>query len=110
MHPHLHPSPEKVEKMHLIEGAFGLILFDDKGIITSTFIIEKGSQEFIAVPAFTWHTYVMLTKRAIVYETMEGKYDPSTWKEMATWAPSENTSEASDYLEMLKVPFQDRIA
>jgi hypothetical protein len=44
----------------------------------------------------------MLTKEVIVFETMEGVYNPSTWKKMASWAPSENTPDASAYLEMLK--------
>jgi len=33
---------------------------------------------------------------------MEGVYNPSTWKKMAPWAPSENTLEAPAYLERLK--------
>jgi len=105
MHPHLHPSEEKIEKMYLVEGAFGLVTFDDKGKIIGTTVMEKGGQIFIEVPAFTWHTYVMLTKKTIVYETMKGKYDPLTWKKMATWAPSENSPEALPYLEMLKAQF-----
>lgn len=102
MHPHLHPSEEKVEKMYLLEGSFALITFDDDGEVTNTYVLAKGTRESIDVPAFTWHTYVMLTKEVIVFETMEGVYNPSTWKEMASWAPSENTPDAPAYLEMLK--------
>jgi cupin fold WbuC family metalloprotein len=29
MQPHLHPGAEKIEKMHLIHGAFALIIFDN---------------------------------------------------------------------------------
>ena len=32
---------------------------------------------------------------------MEGFYEPATWKEMAPWAPDENTAEAVPFLEML---------
>lgn len=102
MHPHLHPSEEKIEKMYLVKGSFALITFSDEGKVKETFILEKGGRESIEVPAFTWHTYVMLSKEVIVYETMEGVYEPSTWKEMASWAPSENSDEAASYLEMLK--------
>ena len=102
MHPHLHPGKEKIEKMYLVDGSFALITFDDNGKSTGTYTLVKGGRESIDVPAFTWHTYVMLTKEVIVYETMEGFYDPSTWKEMAPWAPSENTSDAPAYLEKLK--------
>jgi cupin fold WbuC family metalloprotein len=102
MHPHLHPGVEKIEKMHLIQGSFALVIFDENGGVKETIVLEKGGKEYVTVPAFTWHTYVMLTKEVIVYETMEGVYDPATWKEMASWAPAENTEDAVPFLEMLK--------
>ena len=102
MQPHFHPGDEKIEKMYLLKGAFALIQFDVKGEITNTTILEKGARESINVPAFSWHTYVMLTKEVIVYETMEGVYEPSTWKVMAQCAPVENTQEAAEYLNFLK--------
>ena len=102
MQPHLHPGDEKIEKMYLIDGVFVLFFFDDKGIITDKFTIKKGGIEAIEVPAFTWHTYVMLSEEVVIYETMEGGYDPLTWKEMATWAPIENTEEGFAYFDLLK--------
>jgi cupin fold WbuC family metalloprotein len=102
MQPHLHPGSEKIEKMHLVHGSFALITFDDNGKVIETNILEKEKNEFIAVPAFSWHTYVMLSDEVIVYEEMNGVYEPSSWKEMASWAPKENTSEADKYLESLR--------
>ena len=102
MHPHLHPSKEKIEKMYLINGSFALIIFDDKGEVTESIILEKGKKEFIAVPAFIWHTYVMLSDKVIIYETMEGLYDPKTWKILASWAPEESSQRSLLYLESLK--------
>ena len=102
MHPHLHPSDEKVENMYLIKGSFGLIEFDDNGSINKSTILQQGDLTSIKVPAFTWHTYVMLSDENIVYETMEGKYEPETWKRMAPWAPIEESEEASSYLKELK--------
>jgi len=102
MMPHLHPSDEKIEKMFLIDGSFALILFDNRGEISECIILEKGKRESVDVPAFTWHTYVMLTEKVAIYETMEGVYEPSTWKKMASWAPLENTPEAAHYLSFLK--------
>ena len=66
-----------------LEGSFALIIFDEKGEIIESIILEKGKKEIVSVPAFTWHTYVMLTDQVIVYEEMEGVYHPSSWKEMA---------------------------
>lgn len=102
MQPHLHPGDEKIEKMFLLEGSFALVLFDDNGGIEKVIVLEGGGRESIEVPAFAWHTYIMLTKEVVIYETMEGMYNPETWKEMASWAPLENTQEALDYLRLLK--------
>ena len=102
MQPHIHPGEEKIEKMYLVKGSFALVIFDDKGNIKDTVVLKLGELEFIEVPAFTWHTYVMLTDEVIVYETMEGVYHPDTWKKMATWAPEENSPEVFDYLKQLK--------
>ena len=102
MHPHLHPSDEKIEKMYLVQGSFGLIEFDDNGKISAITTLKESEKNYVEVPAFTWHTYVMLAKETIIYETMEGKYDPVSWKKLAPWAPVENSPEASSYFTMLK--------
>ena len=101
MHPHLHPGKEKVEKMYLISGSFALILFDESGQISKKIILEEGKLDFVEVPAFTWHTYVMLAERVVIYETMEGIYNPETWKNLASWAPKESSDEAEAYLKSI---------
>ena len=102
MQPHLHPGPEKIEKIHVMEGKMAVLFFDDLGVVTDVTILEQGHTEFIAVPAFTWHTYVMLSEHVISYETMMGEYAPETWKEFAPWAPQENALESSTYLLSLR--------
>ena len=102
MHPHLHPSSEKIEKMYLVRGSFGLLIFDDDGKVTDTIILEEEGKTFLEVPAFTWHTYVMFSEKTIIYETMEGKYNPDSWKQLAPWAATEDSSEANPYLLSLK--------
>jgi cupin fold WbuC family metalloprotein len=102
MQPHLHPSLEKIEKIHVMEGKMAVLFFDDLGVVTEVTILESDHDEFIAVPAFTWHTYVMLSEHVISFETMMGKYEPETWKEFAQWAPEENTPESSAYLRSLR--------
>ncbi len=102
MQPHLHPDEEKIEEIFVVQGKIAVIYFDDNGAITETTYLEKGKTEMVKVPAFTWHTYVMLTDCAISYETMMGKYDPQTWKRLASWAPTEGTNESFEYLKSLK--------
>ena len=101
MKPHMHPDRNMIEKMHLISGSFKLIFFDEKGKPKKTYDIDKKNSR-VKVPGFTWHTYVMTSKSTIVFETMMGKYNPSTWKRMPDWAPDENSSNSNEYLQNLK--------
>ena len=102
MQPHLHPGPEKIEKIYVMEGKMAVLFFDDFGVVNEVTILEPGHIDFISVPAFTWHTYVMLSKHVISYETMMGEYAPKTWKEFAQWAPTEDAPESSTYLLSLR--------
>jgi len=103
MQPHLHPGPEKIEHIYVLEGKLAVLYFNDHGEVINVTLLEKGGTEMVAVPAFTWHTYVMLSPSVITYETMMGKYDPKTWKDFFTIAPEENTDESIIYLKSLKV-------
>jgi len=102
MQPHLHPGAEKIEMIYLVMGKVAVLFFNDMGAITQCTLLEEEGIDMIAVPAFTWHTYVMLTPSAITYETMMGKYEPQTWKEFFQIAPPENSSESTAYLNLLK--------
>ena len=101
MQPHMHPKTNMIEKMHLISGSFKLIFFDEEGKPKKIYDIDEKNSR-VKVPSRTWHTYVMTSKFAIVFETMMGKYNPLTWKQMADWAPCENSSKSNKYLKFLK--------
>ena len=102
MQPHLHPGDEKIERIYLIQGRVATLFFDDRGAVVECTLLEKGGIELIEVPAFTWHTYVMLSDYAVSYETMMGVYRPETWKKLAEWAPKEGSLESLEYLNLLK--------
>jgi cupin fold WbuC family metalloprotein len=102
MQPHRHPHEEKIEKILVLRGKMGQLFFDDKGKVTEAVILEAGKKDYIEIPAFSWHTYVVLSEYAITYETMRGVYDPATWKEFPAWAPKENTPQADSYFDFLK--------
>jgi cupin fold WbuC family metalloprotein len=102
MQPHMHPGDEKIEHMYLLKGEFKLIKFDEYGRINSKKVYSSTENNPIIIPANTWHTYVMTSNEVITYETMIGRYEPSTWKKMANWAPEEGSKEASIYLEDLR--------
>ena len=101
MQPHLHPGEEKIEKIHLIKGSVCCFFFDDSGRINHKIHLTTNGENFISVPAFTWHTYAITSETALTYETMMGKYDPSTWKTFAEWAPKEQSEESVNFLKRL---------
>jgi cupin fold WbuC family metalloprotein len=110
MQPHLHPEPEKVEYIHCIQGRVAVIFFDNAGAVSDVRLLDPLSAPSVNVPAFTFHTYVMLSEHVVSYETMMGRYDPTTWKALAEWAPPEGTPEASAYLTSLKKDAEARLA
>ena len=107
MHPHLHPSEEKIEKIYIIKGSVCCFFFDDVGRVTDKIHLTTNGKNFISVPAFTWHTYAITSEIAVTYETMMGKYLPSTWKTFAEWAPEEQSEESSNFLKKLHLIASD---
>ena len=102
MQPHMHPGQEKIEHIYLLEGKLVVFFFDDDGEIKNRILLKKDGEHMIVVPAFTWHTYVILESVTITYETMDGIYSPETWKTMASWAPAEDRETSKAYLEKLR--------
>ena len=102
MHPHLHPGVEKIEKIYIVSGKVSVLYFNDSGGCINSTLLEKGGVEHIEIPAYMWHTYVVLTEHAVTYETMMGVYDPDTWKQLADWAPREDDIKSKNYLHQLK--------
>ena len=101
MQPHCHPGCEKIEHITLLKGSATVIFFDENGSITHSELLSEKNKTVI-IPAFSWHTYVMNSDHVITYETMLGIYKPTTWKNLAHWAPNEQSSEAATYLNDLR--------
>jgi len=107
--PHRHSLDPKEECLLAVVGLFALITFYDEGKIDliTLFGSEKHSQKGsialgLELPASVWHTVVSLTDGSILFEVKSGPYNPNTAKEMAPWAPKEDSDEALSYLSGLK--------
>ena len=109
MQPHLHPGDEKIEQIHLVRGELAVLFFDDQGAVIESAHLSLAGVELVSVPAFAWHTYVMLTDHVVTYETMMGVYQPETWKKFANWAPKEDAIESADYLKSLRQEAKKRM-
>ena len=102
MQPHLHPGEEKIEKIHVVKGSLCFFFFDEEGKVKEKIYLKANGKNYISVPAFSWHTYVMTSKVVLTYETMMGKYHPSTWKTLAHWAPKEQSPQSINYFKDLQ--------
>ncbi|MDX1607714.1 MAG: WbuC family cupin fold metalloprotein [Candidatus Spechtbacterales bacterium] len=105
MQPHIHRN--KHEYFHIDEGTMYLVEFDGEGnIINKVLMSAEKDLQYEAVRSYkvlkgTWHTIVIASERAIMFEVKSGPYDPSV-KEMSTFAPAEDDEGAEEYLQTLR--------
>lgn len=102
--PHVHDCPRKLEIFVILRGSVAVAAFDKGGNLADCAILsDKGPVRAAEVPAGTWHSFVVLTRSAVVYELVDGRYDPLTHKHFAPWAPDErDTRSASAFLKKLR--------
>jgi dTDP-4-dehydrorhamnose 3,5-epimerase-like enzyme len=56
---------------------------------------RQGAVRQVEIPPGTWHTLAVLSDEAVLYEVIDGHFDPKTHKRFAPWAPSEADPEAA---------------
>lgn len=89
-----------------IRGLMGLLTFNEQGMVTEVLRFgadrnEEGLAVGVEVPANTWHTVVALEPGCVLLEVKAGPFDTNRPKNLAPWAPDENTAQATTYLQML---------
>jgi cupin fold WbuC family metalloprotein len=93
--PHRHKDPDKLEIFTVLKGRVLAITFDDAGKPDAIALLSadpgdagKASRQ-VEIPAGAWHTLAVLSDEAVLYEVIDGHFDPATHKRFAAWAPSE---------------------
>lgn len=107
--PHRHKDPDKLEIFTILKGKVMVITFDDAGAVSDRAVLsaEAGPEgqaavKQVEIPPGTWHTLAVLSPEAVLYEVIDGHFDPKTHKRFAPWAPSEaDPAAARAYLEDL---------
>lgn len=94
------------ELLVAIRGVMALVIFDDHGVeisITHFGTDRHGSNMTagVEVPAGIWHTVIALEPSCILLEVKAGPFDPNQPKDLATWAPEENSAAGFYYLSKL---------
>ena len=104
--PHRHLKPDKEETFVVVRGAFGVVLFDDRGNVTETAAIRAGGDLIGAhIPGGVFHSVVALEPGSVFFEVKAGPYEPLVEKEWPAWAPEEDAPSARAYLERLRALF-----
>ncbi|MEK6842301.1 MAG: WbuC family cupin fold metalloprotein [Nanoarchaeota archaeon] len=101
--PHKHENPDKLETFFILRGDVAVLTFDNNGTIDDKVVLrEFGDNKVAEIPPRTWHSLIVLSPEAAVYEIIDGKYDPMTHKNFAPWAPSEDDPSFEKYRDELR--------
>lgn len=104
--PHRHASDPREELLIAVRGVMAMVTFDDHGGVTN--ILRFGTErhgEKVAVGAEvssnTWQTVIALEPGCVLLEVKAGPFDPNQPKDLAPWAPEENSAAARDYYDRM---------
>ena len=109
--PHRHLDPPKPESFIVLEGKVGFLVFDDSGKVTERYVVEPGTECLgIDMAPGIWHSVVVLSGYAVLYEVKPGPYSPANDKDFASWAPREGEPGWQEYLARLTASFKTPVA
>jgi cupin fold WbuC family metalloprotein len=107
--PHRHRVDPKHETMVAVRGSFALILFDDAGVPGRVVRFAAGCSGVPAVlgagvelDPHEWHTVLAGEEGSVLLELKAGPFLPDAPKELAPWAPPEESNDAPGYMRWLR--------
>lgn len=101
--PHLHPRPEAVETIFVIQGALVFFIFDETGsVLRVERLGEAHPCRLLDLEPQVWHSFVVSEPDTVILETKLGPYDTKLDKIFAPWAPEEGSQEAQHLIENWK--------
>jgi cupin fold WbuC family metalloprotein len=108
--PHRHTTPPKPETFVVLEGEVSVVEFLESGEIDTITRLGPEThprQHGIDLAPGVWHTLVVLSPLAVIFEVKPGPYTQATDKDFASWAPREGEAGASSYLAALEAAVLD---
>jgi cupin fold WbuC family metalloprotein len=106
--PHRHSGAQGNELLVAISGSCALIQFTDEGCVSS--VVLFGSEKHrcqpniaaaVEISAGCWHSVVVLSGYAVLFEVKRGPFRLSDAKDFPRWAPEEGSADAHAYLAEL---------
>jgi cupin fold WbuC family metalloprotein len=102
--PHRHASDPREELLIAVRGVMAMVTFDDQGKVIN--VLRFGTERHgdamavgAEVSSDTWHTVIALEPGCVLLEVKAGPFDPNQPKDLAPWAPEEDSVEAQDYFD-----------
>lgn len=99
--PHRHIQQQRLETTVLIAGHAELLLFDDHGQLLDRLQLAEDGLRAVELSPDQWHSYIALAPTTL-FEVKQGPYEASADKQFADWAPAENTSSVTGFLQRMK--------
>jgi len=101
--PHRHPQANKWELLVILQGALGLLLFEEDGSVRERLELAPGmDMSAVELEPNTWHTIFPLGGDAVILDIKEGPYDPAAPINFVSWAPEERDAGVVQYLRWLE--------
>lgn len=104
--PHRHFTDYRDELLVAVSGQFALFTFECDGTISGAVIL--GTEKFqnsecmvVEVPGNIWHTVLALEPGSVLLEIKAGPFNPQQPKDLALWAPDEDSELKNKYLSQL---------
>ena len=99
-------SDPREELLIAVRGVMAMVAFDDQGAVTNVlrFGTERHGDEMAVgaeVSSSTWHTVIALEPGCVLLEVKAGPFDPNQPKDLAPWAPEENSASAREYYDRM---------
>ena len=89
--PHRHDHQNHTESFIVLKGKLAVVLFADDGRPSEHVVLTAGVSPWgVEVPAGTWHTTLALEPGTVLFEVLEGPWNPATHKQFPSWAVSES--------------------
>ncbi len=101
--PHKHESPDKLETFLALRGRAAVVTYAEDGTVLGGVVVAaRGGARGVEIPPRTYHSLFSLEAGTVLYEVIQGPYDPATHKRWAPWAPEEGSAEAASFLANLR--------
>jgi cupin fold WbuC family metalloprotein len=100
--PHRHLDPPKAESIIVLKGAIIYVEFNDTGEIENFCRLSSDSFNLgVDIEPGIFHTFFAVVEDTVLFEVKPGPYEQISDKDFASWAPSEGSQSAIEYLRKL---------